>query len=373
MLVGIWLILVVVVLVPLGCLLCRRHKKEEIRQHSISPLVCGSKSGVGWLLIIFIILGFVAVMIQQKYSSEKSPANKEYGITFSAKYAQELGLDPQEVMAAILDDLRVKTLRIPAYWDELEPMRGVWDFSNLDWQIEMVRNRGVKVILAMGAKVPRWPECHAPKWTDNLTDEQFYQEISRMLAEVVSHYKNNPTISMWQVENEALFRFGVCRKVSLEDLKKEIALVRSLDSRPIMTTDSGELSTWWKTYGLTDVLGTSVYRVVRTPVIGYWHYWFIPPYFYKLKADILKFFKGPIDIIVSELSCEPWVDGPIIKSTFAEQDKSMDIKQFKKNLDYARKLNFKSIYLWGAEWWYWRKVSGNSGYWDLAKEFFRVR
>jgi len=33
----------------------------------------------------------------------------------------------------------------------------------------------------------------------------------------------------------------------------------------------------------------------------------------------------------------------------------MNLEQFKKNIEFAQKTGFDTIYLWGAEWWHWLK------------------
>ena len=46
------------------------------------------------------------------------------GITFSARYATDLGLDWKETYLALLDDMGVRKVRIPVYWDLTEPQNG---------------------------------------------------------------------------------------------------------------------------------------------------------------------------------------------------------------------------------------------------------
>ena len=60
----------------------------------------------------------------------------EYGVTFSKKQAESLGLDWKAAYMAMLDDLKVRKLRIPAYWDEIEATNNVYFWDDLDWQIE---------------------------------------------------------------------------------------------------------------------------------------------------------------------------------------------------------------------------------------------
>jgi len=40
-------------------------------------------------------------------------------------------------------------------------------------------------------------------------------------------------------------------------------------------------------------------------------------------------------------------------------------------VEFAKKVGFPEIYLWGAEWWYWLKITQNHPeLWDTAKELF---
>ena len=85
----------------------------------------------------------------------------QIGVTFSTKYAKELGLDWKAAYLATLDDLGVRKFRIPVYWDEAEPERGRYAWDEVDWMLDEAAKRGADVILAVGRKTPRWPECRA--------------------------------------------------------------------------------------------------------------------------------------------------------------------------------------------------------------------
>jgi len=369
MFIGLWVLSVIVVFLPIGYYIARKNQK--IKKETPAHLFDDCSYGLTGWIVFFIIFGLVMILLENHYQNQEPPVNKNYGVTFSSNYVKELGLEPQVVLTQILEDLKIKNFRLPVYWNEIEKEEGVFDFSSVDAELKILGAHQAQVILAIGYRVPRWPECYAPEWTKDMSDQEFHQQVLKMLGEVVARYKNNPTIVMWQVENEPLLTlFGICRANTVSNLKEEIALVKSLDSRKVMTTDSGELSSWWELYNVPDVLGTSVYRVVKNPLLGYWHYWFIPSYFYQFKDDLNALFQNRKTMIVSELSCEPWSDQLLAVTPIAEQDKSVDIKQFKDNLAYAQKLNFPSVYLWGVEWWYWRKVHGDSTFWDSAKMFF---
>ena len=230
--------------------------------------------------------------------------------------------------------------------------------------------RGAKVILVVGNRVPRWPECHTPAWTSSLSPQEKEAALLNYLEVLVKHYKNAPTLEIWQVENEPFLKiFSECGGRNKPLLLKELALVKKIDSpRPIMVTDSGELATWLRTRNLADYLGTSVYRVAHTG-LGYINYRnIIPAAYYRLKAFVIN--KPAEKIMVSEFQAEPWTTQALIKTPAYEQNKTMDPKRFDENIIFSRNLGFSKVYFWGAEWWYWKKMNGDSYYWNKAKELF---
>jgi len=56
-------------------------------------------------------------------------------------------------------------------------------------------------------------------------------------------------------------------------------------------------------------------------------------------------------------------------SSIEEQNKSMNAERLRDRFEYGRATGMKEMYLWGAEWWYWRKVKLNEpSVWETAKE-----
>jgi hypothetical protein len=111
-------------------------------------------------------------------------------------------------------------------------------------------------------KTPRWPECHIPEWAKLQSKEEQQAAILDFLKEIVARYDSSKAIVRWQVENEPFFPFGECPWVDKEFLKKEVALVKSLDSknRPVVVTDSGEGSLWIQAAKIGDIAGTTMYK-----------------------------------------------------------------------------------------------------------------
>lgn len=303
--------------------------------------------------------------------------NINYGVTFSSKYSEQLGQDWKASFIKILDDLNVKNMRLIVYWDEVEAEKDKYNYENIKWQLDEAQKRNVKVILAMGQKVPRYPECFYPQWWKMLENEsERNNELYEYISKTTKELKNYPGIVMWQVENEPFWPFGECLEIEKSVVESEIKIVRSLDKRPILIQDSGEGGVWAPTYYLGDYLGISMYRKIWYDFwgvfMGNFTYFQYPlaHWTYKIKADLVGV---PVNkILITELQAEPW--GPGINSSLTknERDKTMSRNDFIDTLNYAQKSGFKDLYLWGVEWWLWEKETQNENfYWDSAKALFQ--
>ncbi len=323
------------------------------------------------VIAVLILIAFYFLKIAKNY-----PLNKEikhqpgyFGVTFSTKFCREIGLDWKEVYFAVLDDLEVKEIRLPMYWDEIEEEEGVFDFSTYDFIIDEGEKRGVNFIVNIGWRLPRWPECHAPEWTNKTSLEMTRARVVRMLTATINHYKDRESIVAWQLENEPFFNeFGVCPRSDDWFFSKELETVKRLDDRPVVISATGELSWWRKEAKIADIFGTTVYRVVWSPWAGYLRYP-IPAWFYRLKANLAGIPKDKRIII--ELQAEPWVPkGSIIYLSEKEADKSFNMEQFKANLRFAQNIGFNKAYLWGVEWGYYQYKYGNKEFWEFARTIF---
>ena len=85
------------------------------------------------------------------------------GTTFSPRQCRYLQVDAKKTLKEILKT-KFDLIRLSAYWDELEPREGVYDFSGLDWQIAEAVSKQIPIILTVGMKAPRWPEFFIPPW-----------------------------------------------------------------------------------------------------------------------------------------------------------------------------------------------------------------
>src|SRR3990167_2716887 len=288
---------------------------------------------------VYLIILFILVVLTILFLWPRQPLKGIiYGVSFSKLHASELELDWKKTYIAVLDDLGVRNLRLSAHWPNTEPIEDKYNFADLDYQMKEAQKRDASVILAVGRRLPGWPECHDPDWILKKTIEERNDELLEYMILVVNRYKAYKNIKFWQVENEpylAFFSRSACGELDEEFLKKEIASVKQLDpTRPILITDSGEFGTWYKAYQGGDVFGDK-------------------------------------PSIVIELSTEPWLLHPIPETPIDTQLDRMGIDKFNEMLSFSSQTSFDTFYLWGAEWWYWMKEKQNHPeFWNRAKEIF---
>lgn len=316
---------------------------------------------------LVIVLVLLAVVI---FDRAVDPSKVQFGVTFSPQYAGYLKLDWQKTYLQILDELKVGNLRIPSYWDILETKKDQYDFSQVDFMLDEADKRQAMVILVLGVRQPRWPECYIPVWAKSLSSKERQEQVLQFMQKVVERYKDHSVIWAWQVENEPLLPFGEgCDAPDKDFLKQEVALVRNLSNKPVIMTDSGELGFWVTSMQSSDIFGTTLYRQVYDKYLGYITYP-LPPYFYRLKSNLVRNFAPQNNkTIIVELQAEPWLaDG--VFSLPGEQTKRFTIEDFKNYISFAQKTGFNETYLWGVEWWYFMAESGHPEYLNFAKTLF---
>ena len=320
-----------------------------------------------FICVLVLALGLLAWFF---YAQFEASTNPQFGLNFSLPYMSYLGFDWKQAYLEILDELKPKHLRIMAYWEILEPEPGKFKFSDMDFMLKEAEKHNAKVILVLGQKQPRWPECHHPGWYKELSDGKRETALLAMLKESVSHFKNFKSITRWQLENEPFFAYGPdCPVITADLLDKEIALVKSLDARPILLTDSGEKGAWLPTAKKADVFGSTMYREVYYDGLGKYMKYPIPPFVYRVRAGFVKVFSKAEEFVGVELQAEPWFSGEIFANSREEQNKHMNRDIFLENIEYARKVGFAENYLWGVEWWYYFKdLYKDDSIWQEAKK-----
>jgi hypothetical protein len=293
--------------------------------------------------------------------NKKSVVNPDnWGVSFSIKQCRNFDQNPKETLAWLIEK-GFRRFRLMSYWDELEKVQAEPDFSQLDWQIDMVERAGGVITLCLGARQPRWPENHWPDWAWAVSFQERSDALGDFITQVVQRYKNRSCIVSYQLENEALLEsFGLRSEVSRSRLRAEYALVHSLDpDRPIIMTTS----TSW---GIPirrprpKILGFSVYNIVFDSSKQSYGGTEQSPLIYRLRALLYKLTTfGRRKSFIHELQCEPWGPRAIWEMDHKEQNRSMNTKQIRRNIHIAKLMRLYPIDLWGGEWWRQRELEGD--------------
>jgi hypothetical protein len=311
--------------------------------------------------------------IAQWYITKHSNEPLQLGATFIPSYAEYYGLDPKDTLHALIYDMGMRHFRLVSYWDQIEAKPGQYDFSQLDWQFKMAEDTGTKISLAVGLRQPRWPECHMPDWAAKEPTDLWSAQLQTFIGQVVNRYKNSPALQSYQLENEYFLKaFGQCTNFDRKRLVSEFNYLKQQDPvhKVIIARSNNGL-------GLPigaptpDEFGVSVYKRVwdKTITHRYFEYPF-PAWFYAFLAGAGQIVTGK-DMIVHELQAEAWLpDGyDMPTAPLSEQNKSMNAQRLHDRIEYGRGTGMKTVDLWGAEWWYWRKVKlHDSSLWDVAKQ-----
>jgi len=312
------------------------------------------------------------------------------GTTFSPRQSEYLEQDWKKSYLAILD-MGFDVIRLAAYWNTIEKVKGVYDFKTLDWQIKEAKKRKIPVVLVVGMKAPRWPEYYIPGWLLAELELKPGQELGsdftlgektlEFIKKTVDRYKNESTIRYWQVENEPLGRFGPhFWWIGKEFLEREVSLVRELDpaSRPIVITAETYPNNFIRfmmrfippsapisdTMQLCDILGLNIY-----PVVGKKFYCF-NFYVRTRQLERLRYFSELITkvrgrgkkIWITELQAEPWEAGKLVHKS-PEKPVSIWPDMIQATFNEMKALGVDTVFLWGAEYWHFRKTRYNDTAW----------
>ncbi|MGH7195305.1 MAG: beta-galactosidase [Candidatus Saccharimonadales bacterium] len=331
------------------------------------------------VIVLIAIVLFIGTMygVARWYIYSQSSRPTTLGVSFIPDYARYLGVNPKQTMDALINDLHVRNFRLTSYWSDIEPTKGQYNFSQLDWEFAKANAAGAKVTLSIGLRQPRWPECHAPSWINTAKPESQWQpQLKAFMKKVINRYKNNPALQSYQLENEYFNgNFGDCHNSSHSRLISEFNLVKKLDSsHPIIISRSNNSPTLIVGQPQPDIVGVSVYRKVWNDTLyhGYFNYP-LPAWYYASVAGWQKIFTGKPSII-HELQAEPWPPHgqTILQTSLKIQNQTLNAKKLKQNANFAKATGIKTIYFWGAEYWYYRwQIEGDKSVWNAAQQIFK--
>jgi hypothetical protein len=345
-----------------------------------------------WLLAFLgaiVLLCARDVILQWTVRDPGRSPDLQIGTTFIKINAEHLGLDWRSAYQEILTDIGIKQIRIPIFWDQLEREPGKFDWADLDWQMQEAAKANAQVMLVVGHRVPRYPECYAPDWTKGLDEAAFRRSLFTMTETVVQHYRDHAALSAWQVENEPLAKIlgkiwgdGSCREIS-HWVREEVQLVRRLadgrlDGRRIPTVVTYANAPWFVSQlreTLTfrsDVVAMTLFNKLyfRSPVFtGYIEMFKLGPIAtLRLAYQRSVIVKNRQALWIAEMQAEPWgPDGPYKFDRPEDAAVTMNPDRLRQTWDYAVNGGASRVYLWGVEWCLSERDRGRSQMLEAVK------
>lgn len=315
----------------------------------------------------------VAYWYQQKHADEPLVI----GTTFVQNYAEYLGVDPEETMDAMINDLGITRFRLVSYWKDHEKQPDQYDFSRLDWQFDKIEEAGGEISLAIGLRQPRWPECHGPQWAMDKPMEEWTEDLIEYMGVVIDRYKDREVLVEYQLENEFFLSvFGECPDFTRERLVREYDFVKERDpTRPVIVSRSNNALGFPIGEPRADKTAFTVYKRVwdKTITKRYFEYP-LPSWFYGFLAGGSELLTDT-EVFIHELQTEAWLPEPtrdqgfsMIDAPIEELYKSLSPERLVDRLQYAVDSGVRTIDVWGVEWWYQMKENrGAPEIWENAK------
>lgn len=364
--------------------------------------------GGGALTGALAVFGLLLLFVRLSWPHTEPAGTPAFGINFSCNYAEYLLLeDPTagtglparddrpgrvawcaHTLGELLGGLGARHVRISAEWSQVEPRPGEYDWALIDALLAEADRHGTKVLLTVGIKAQRHPEYYIPGWVmerasleygdDVSTDAYVRERALGMIAAAVAHFGASQAVDSWGADNEPYVPSLRAENWSLgrEFVRAEVETIRASDpgGRPVSINHGQHFvfdRRWQDALADADVLSQSLYPWRNYEILGRT---FVIPILeigplapnYNYQARLAR--ERHQDFWITEMQAEPWVDGDIHLVSPSAPSANLTRGNFRRNLDYGRRIGASRIYLWGAEWWlYQRQRYGDSTWWDLAR------
>ena len=373
------------------------------RRRAVAVGIVAGALASGALLALVVVLA-----ITRNWPTNGPAGNPEFGINFSCNQAEYLLLeDPAlgaagyvsddrpgraawcaDVLYRLLTDLGARHVRLSVEWSQVEPRDGVYDFALTDALLQASEESGASVLLSVGIKGQRHPEYYIPGWLLDRLDLADHSDISanpllreralEMIHAIVGHAATSPAIEAWLADNEPYHGSPRAHTWYLgrEFVRKEVAAIRAADprARPVVINHAEKLTMdrrWRWALEDADIVGTSIYPFRNYELFGQPFVIDIlglGPFTPNYAARAREAVAAGKQFWITELQAEPWADPDIRFVNPDRPARDLTAKNFRQNLDYARRSGANRVYLWGAEWWLLqRERYDDSTWWEIAR------
>ncbi len=203
-----------------------------------------------------VLLAIAALALGSEAWLEPSPPPPLAGFSFSPLTSLAAGRDPEADLDLLLDATEPDVVRLPIYWDLVEPEPGDLDFSSVDALMAVVAQHDritpvkTRVVLTVGARNFLYPELYVPDWAQargqpGLELAQTGAAYRQYFDQSIVRYRPSSLLYAWQIENEPLDKVGDAEsgddRISDQQLAWEMAEVHVLDPKhqAVTTTYNG--------------------------------------------------------------------------------------------------------------------------------------
>jgi len=327
-----------------------------------------------------VLVGAALLLGSVAWQQPKPPAPLA-GFSFSPLISEWAHRDPHADLGLLLDETNPDLVRLPIYWESVEPTPDQLDFSEIDGLLAVVARHNetapnpTRVVLTIGARNFLYPELHepgwaGPRWQPFLNNMQAAPAYRAYFDASITRYRDSRLVYAWQVENEPLDYVGNVStgddQIKTAQLSWEIGEVHRLDpSHEAMTTTFDgwnvaidEIQLYAKpalqllggypsghpeeALEAGDALGLDMYidgpstplRFTSTDLREAWKEQSLA--FWIARANSMG-----KDVWVSEMQAQPWAD---VSGQFNENDLLTSAA------DYRRE-HVKVVLMWGVETW----------------------
>lgn len=166
------------------------------------------------------------------------------GFSYSPLVSQWADRQPQQDLEILLDATSPDLVRLPVYWESVEPEPETLDFSSVDELLAVVdaynqtAAHPARVVLTVGARNFLYPELHEPAWAaprsqPHLNELQTQIAYRDYFDGTLLRYRSSPLLYAWQVENEPLDYVANAEtgddQIKSAELAWEVAEVHAID------------------------------------------------------------------------------------------------------------------------------------------------
>lgn len=284
---------------------------------------------------------------------------KQLGINIHYRNYKWYGLDSKKTLQELMK-LPFQHVRIPIPYDEVNPKKGVWDFSTRDYIVEQALKQKKIIHLQVGLKTIGYPEFNIPRWLSDLFPSlitprskitptpQLQQYLFEYLQKTAERFFPVKEIASIHGENEAFSKrlhVSNFRSLSPNLVKQEVALIRNLDRyhRPIIQNfpfDTPEAG--FHSISQSDIIGINIYNQFFESELLKKIYW--PAM--NLTIQTLKLLGKRI--IITEFQVAPWIS--------SDKQPAYPFSEKKVEEGFLKLKNLKPqlVFLWDVEQLLWR-------------------